>query len=163
MHTLMIAYVSGTRPQRILQMFADIAHLQSLFSHWPAADVWTSSTDGDPDAIHFHMGYNPSTGEPLPPLHVDANHVENANWNYGSNFAGGTPNTVHNGGKGMFGDSYIMDTAYSYAFAGDAENFGRPGVTMCQDNGCSRNQFGYTDINKAVGEAYTKYLAEHYG
>lgn len=71
----------------ILQMFADIQHLQSLFSHWPSTDIWTASKDGDMDSFHYNMGTD-ANGEPLPPLHVHVNHVEDAHWNYGQNFGG---------------------------------------------------------------------------
>ena len=87
-NTLVISLVAYTRPSsRVLPcqvvMFADIQnvhHMSQLLSGWPAADIFTESTDGDIDTVHFWnwAAGGPTNGGP-PPFYagtVDLNHVE---------------------------------------------------------------------------------------
>lgn len=65
-------------------------------------------------------------------------------------------------GVGAFGDSYIVDSAYSYAYGGNSEGYNNPGITMCMDNGCSNNHFGWSNVWDAHQKAFDKYAAEHF-
>ena len=56
----------------------------------------------------------------------------------------------------MFADSFIMDSAYSYAYGGDAEytyGTGANGVKMCHDNGtCDSTGGNYSKFWYVVPE-----------
>ena len=57
-------------------MFAEIQnvhHMTQLFSHWPAADIFTESQDGDIDTVHF---YDLSGDSPTWKGSVNINHIE---------------------------------------------------------------------------------------
>lgn len=112
-------------------MFSDVAHYQQLWhSVWPSMDVIQVTSAGAYDTFSAG-GATAVTGNAA---------MTGGTWNYGVNFGGPTKSSWTSGkdtdramygvrGEGMFGNSFIGDSAYSTANGGTGI-FASP-VSMC--------------------------------
>ena len=116
-------------------MFSDVAHFSQLYhSVWPAMTVIQVT---DVDASGGGGGVDPASngGGPV---------MTSGTWNYGVNFGGPTKSSWTSGKdtdrgfygtrhEGMFGNSYVGDSAYSTSYGGIGTTVSAS-VTMCQNN-----------------------------